>query len=99
MVSKDDVLNALRQIADPHMGISIVDMGLISDLETDDEGTVSFTLTPTNPGCMSVIHMAGGAKHVVAELEGVKKVNVTVKGHMMEEDINKILSDEPLEKQ
>ena len=99
MVSKDDVLNTLKQVADTHMGISIVDMGLISDVEVDDEGVVSFILTPTNQGCMSVIHMAGGAKHVVAELEGVKKVNVTVKGHMMEEDINKILSDEPLEKQ
>ena len=64
MVSKDDVMNALKQIADPHMGISIVDMGLINDVEVSDEGVVSFTLTPTNPGCMSVIHMAGGAKHV-----------------------------------
>jgi len=98
MVSKDDVLNALKRVADPHMGISIVDMGLIQDVEVDGDGNVSFTLTPTNPGCMSVIHMAGGAKHVVAELDGVKKVKVTVKGHMMEDDINKILGDEPIEK-
>ena len=46
MVSKDDVLNALKRVADPHMGISIVDMGLIQDVEVDGDGNVSFTLTP-----------------------------------------------------
>lgn len=76
------------------MGVSIVDMGLINDVEVDEEGNVSFTLTPTNPGCMSVIGMAAGAKQAASEVEGVKSVKVTVKGHMMENDINEILSRE-----
>jgi metal-sulfur cluster biosynthetic enzyme len=94
MVSKEDVMNALKKVADPHMGISIVDMGLISDVEVDDEGNVSFTLTPTNPACMSVLGMAMHAKEVVKGVEGVKSVKVEVKGHMMEKEINEILSKE-----
>ncbi|MBP2172801.1 metal-sulfur cluster assembly factor [Methanococcus voltae] len=94
MVSKEDVLNAIKVVPDPHMGVSIVDMGLIKDVVVDDEGNVEFTLTPTNPGCMSVIHMAAGAKNAVLELDGVKTVKATVKGHMMEDDINKILNEE-----
>jgi metal-sulfur cluster biosynthetic enzyme len=92
MVSKDDVLNALKRVADPHMGISIVDMGLIKNVEIDEENKVSFDLVPTNPGCMSVMGMAMGAKEVVKEIEGVKDVKVIVKGHMMEDDINKIIN-------
>ncbi|AEH06226.1 metal-sulfur cluster assembly factor [Methanothermococcus okinawensis] len=92
MVSKDDVLNALKKVADPHMGVSIVDMGLIKNIEIDEENKVSFDLIPTNPGCMSVMGMAMDAKEAVKAIEGVKDVKVTVKGHLMEEDINKIIN-------
>ena len=93
MVTKEDVLNALKTVADPHMGISIVDMGLIRDVEVDDEGNVKFKLIPTNPYCMSVMAMAFQAKEAVKSLEGVKKVEVTVEGQVMEKDINEMLKD------
>ncbi len=92
MVSKEDVLNALKKVADPHMGMSVVDMGLIKNVEVDEDNNVSFELIPTNPACMSVMGMAMDAKEVVKELNGVKSVKVVVKGHMMEEDINEILN-------
>ncbi|WP_423792241.1 metal-sulfur cluster assembly factor [Methanocaldococcus indicus] len=94
MVSKDEVINALKKVADPHMGISIVDMGLVKDVEVDEEGNVSFKIIPTNPACMSILGMAMQAKDVVKSLDGVKKVEVKVEGHMLEEDINKILNEQ-----
>jgi len=92
MVTKDDVLNALKKVADPHMGISIVDMGLIKNIEIDEENNVSFELIPTNPACMSVMGMAMSSKDVVKKIKGVKDVKVTVKGHMMEEDLNNMIN-------
>lgn len=92
MVTKDDVLNALKKVADPHMGISIVDMGLIKNIEIDEENNVSFELIPTNPACMSVMGMAIGSKEAVKKIEGVKDVKVIVKGHMMEEELNNIIN-------
>ncbi|ABR55622.1 metal-sulfur cluster assembly factor [Methanococcus aeolicus] len=94
MVSKEDIIEALKKVADPHMGISIVEMGLVHNIEIDDEDNVSFEFMPTNPGCMSVMMMAADAKEVTKAVEGVKSVKVTVKGHMMEEDINEILNEE-----
>ncbi|ENN96374.1 hypothetical protein J422_02829 [Methanocaldococcus villosus KIN24-T80] len=93
MVSKEDVIKALRKVQDPHMGISIVDMGLVRDIEIDDNGNVKFIITPTNPACMSVLGMAMQAKKVVEELEGVKKVDVKVEGHFMEKEINEMLNE------
>ena len=69
MVSKDDVLNALKKVADPHMGISIVDMGLIKNVEIDEENNVSFDLIPTNPGCMSVMGMLWEQKKLLKRLK------------------------------
>ncbi|XRO74611.1 metal-sulfur cluster assembly factor [Methanocaldococcus sp. 28A] len=94
MVTKEDVIKALKTVADPHMGISIVDMGLIKDVDVDDEGNVKFKLIPTNPACMSVLGMAFQAKDAVKSLEGVKNVEVVVEGHIMEKEINEMLKED-----
>ncbi|ADG13980.1 metal-sulfur cluster assembly factor [Methanocaldococcus infernus] len=93
MVNKEKVLEALKKVSDPHMGLNIVDMGLVKDLEVDEEGNVKFKIIPTNPMCMSALHMAVQAKEEVKKLEGVKKVDVKIEGHVMEDELNKILND------
>ncbi|MCQ6254333.1 metal-sulfur cluster assembly factor [Methanocaldococcus sp.] len=94
MVTKEDVINALKTVADPHVGISIVDMGLVKDIEVDNEGNVKFKLIPTNPACMAILGMAFQAKDAVKSLKGVKNVEVIVEGHLMENEINKMLKEE-----
>jgi metal-sulfur cluster biosynthetic enzyme len=50
MVESKGILEALRAVQDPEMGISIVDLGLIYRAEeVDDAIEVEFTLT--YPGC------------------------------------------------
>ncbi len=90
MVNKEDILNALKKVADPHMGISIVDMGLIKDIQIDND-KVKVIITPTNPVCPSIINIAMQAKEVIKNVDGVKEVSVKVEGHIMEEEINKML--------
>jgi metal-sulfur cluster biosynthetic enzyme len=92
MISKENILDALKKVADPHMGISIVDMGLIRNVEIDENNNVSFDLVPTNPGCMSVMSMAIDAKETVKKVDGVNNVKVIIKGHILEEDLNKIIN-------
>lgn len=52
---KDRVREALTKVADPHMGINIVDMGLIENIEIikDNKTIAKVTIKPTNPACMS----------------------------------------------
>jgi metal-sulfur cluster biosynthetic enzyme len=50
MVESKDILEALRVVEDPEMGISVVDLGLIYRAEeVEDAIEVEFTLT--YPGC------------------------------------------------
>ena len=49
MVAEETVLENLKQIIDPEVGINIVDMGLIYGVDIKEE-TVGITMTLTSPG-------------------------------------------------
>lgn len=44
------VLDALRQVIDPELGVNVVDLGLIYGIEIT-EGDVRIVMTLTTPGC------------------------------------------------
>lgn len=69
---------ALRDVLDPEMGRSVVDLGLIYAIEAAPGGSVAITMTTTTRGCP----LAGFLKEAVAmaagAVEGVKDVRVTL---------------------
>ncbi|BDZ68202.1 metal-sulfur cluster assembly factor [Methanobacterium ferruginis] len=87
------VKEALSQVADPHMGISIVEMGLVSDIQIDEkEKTAKIVIKPTNPGCMSAANMAMQARVFAEKVEGIDKAEITIEGHMMADAINEMVN-------
>ncbi|MDD6285403.1 metal-sulfur cluster assembly factor [Candidatus Methanosphaera massiliense] len=92
---KQEIKDKLALIADPHMGISIVDMGLVRDIAIDEENKkVNITLSPTNPGCMSIANVAMASKIEIEKLEDVDKAEITVIDHMMADTINEMVNKE-----
>ena len=71
----DDVRKALRQVKDPEINLSVIDLGLVYDIEID-EGDVDVKMTLTSPGCPSGPEMLADVDRVVRALEGVTSVNV-----------------------
>ena len=52
MPGEHEILNALKAVYDPELGISIVDLGLVYGVNTvPDEGKVIVDMTLTSPGC------------------------------------------------
>jgi metal-sulfur cluster biosynthetic enzyme len=52
MTMKDEILEALKEVYDPEIGVNIVDLGLVYGLDWDEEkGHVHVDLTLTSPGC------------------------------------------------
>ena len=48
----DEVVEGLKEVQDPELGVNIVDLGLIYDLAWDDEATaLIISMTLTSAGC------------------------------------------------
>ena len=58
MVSKTDILESLKKVIDPEIGINIVDVGLIYRIDVqEDQVEVDFTLT--YPAVLSETRLPG----------------------------------------
>ncbi|HUV62050.1 MAG TPA: iron-sulfur cluster assembly protein [Thermoplasmata archaeon] len=92
MPTEDQVANVLKEIMDPHTGMSIYEMGLISNISVSDD-RVGLTFRPTSAFCPLGIHFAMNIKRRLAALDGVKKVDLVVVGHIHEDMINREVSE------
>lgn len=75
MVTEDQVREALKQVEDPEVGLNIVDLGLVYDIDVDGND-VHIRMTLTSPGCPVGPQLLNGSRMVVQELEGVENVEV-----------------------
>lgn len=69
------VLDALRQVLDPEIGMNIVDLGLIYDVKIAGSG-VRVAMTLTTAGCPMSESIRGGAELALLNLEGVTAAHV-----------------------
>lgn len=68
----------LREIEDPELRMSIVDLGLIYHVEIDDDGLVTIDLTLTTPACPIGPMLQGQAYHMLTQMDGVEDVEVNL---------------------
>ena len=87
----NDIKDAITPITDPHMGISIVEMGIVQNITVDGD-QAEITLKPTNTGCMSITRIAADAKIRAEKVEGVEKAIIIVEGHAMADSINEMIN-------
>jgi metal-sulfur cluster biosynthetic enzyme len=71
------VLETLRQVIDPELGVNIVDLGLIYRYAYAN-GKLTVTMTLTTPGCPMHGSIAEGVKNILLTLDGVTDVEVEV---------------------
>ncbi|HSM58408.1 MAG TPA: metal-sulfur cluster assembly factor [Candidatus Sulfomarinibacteraceae bacterium] len=48
---EDEIMEALREVIDPEIGLNVVELGLIRNLEIDEEGNTHITMIMTTPFC------------------------------------------------
>jgi metal-sulfur cluster biosynthetic enzyme len=72
----ETIRRALRQVKDPEINLSVIDLGLIYDIGVSAQGVVDIKMTLTSPGCPSGPEMLADVERVVRALDGVNEVNV-----------------------
>ena len=73
----DQVLDALRTVKDPELGLNIVDLGLIYGVD-EDAGAVTVTMTLTSPACPAGGQIMEGAKTAAESVPGVSSAVVNL---------------------
>ena len=73
MPSKEEVVEALRQVEDPELGMDIVELGLFYDAEIDGPDVkVQYTLT--SMGCPAGPMIQEDIERAIKEIPGVEAV-------------------------
>ncbi|NOZ50629.1 MAG: metal-sulfur cluster assembly factor [Chloroflexi bacterium] len=47
----DDIREAIKAVKDPELNLDIVNLGMIYDIQINDDNTVDIDMTLTSPGC------------------------------------------------
>ena len=76
ILTKDQIINVLKPVHDPEIGIGIIDLGLVYDVNLEPEGKVQVKMTLTTPACPYGDILIAQAHRAVAELEGIKEVEI-----------------------
>jgi metal-sulfur cluster biosynthetic enzyme len=75
MVSREDVLLALHDVEDPELGMDIVELGLVIDVEVAGP-KVKILHTLTSMGCPAGPMIQEDMHRAASELEGVDDVEI-----------------------
>lgn len=65
----------LKAVVDPELGLNIVDLGLVYDVDVED-GHALVTMTLTSPGCPAGGMIMSGAQEAARSTEGIEDAEV-----------------------
>ncbi|HEY2542003.1 MAG TPA: metal-sulfur cluster assembly factor [Gaiellaceae bacterium] len=75
MPTKEEVFEVLRQVEDPELGMDVVDLGLVYDVEVEGP-KVKVLYSLTSMGCPAGPLIAGDMERAAREVEGVEDVEL-----------------------
>ena len=73
---ESDIVVELRTVFDPEVPVKVYDLGLIYDVDVQDDGKVDITMTLTAPNCPVADDVVQEVKTAVGSVEGVTGVEV-----------------------
>jgi len=77
-ITKEDVIKVLSEVIDPEIGIDIVSLGLVYDIDIDEQNNIHVNMTMTVPGCPLAGLMLEDARTRLKALPNVGEVSVNL---------------------
>lgn len=81
MIPEEDILDCLRMVPDPELGLNIVDLGMVEQIDQRD-GHLRVQLVLTSPGCPLSGSIAEAVEVTLRSLPGVETVLVEFPPHV-----------------
>jgi FeS assembly SUF system protein len=76
LVLEEEIVKMLKTVYDPEIPVNIYDLGLIYEVEADDDKNVLITMTLTAPACPAADFIIEDVRMKIESIEGVKNVKV-----------------------
>lgn len=70
------VMAALETVIDPELGIDLVNLGLIYNVEVDNEGVCAIDMTLTTMGCPLADVIVTDVRNAVLKVDGISDVMI-----------------------
>ena len=78
IASMDDIIEAIKTVFDPEIPINVYDLGLIYNINQQNNGDLFIDMTLTAPGCPVAGVLPQQVADAAASVSGVGKVETTV---------------------
>ena len=75
---RDRVVEVLQTVYDPEIPVNIYEMGLVYEVDVDDESNVHILMTLTSPMCPVAESLPPEVEEKVGAIDGVAKATVEV---------------------
>ncbi len=75
---KNDIIAAIKTVYDPEIPVDIYELGLIYELEVEDDGLARVRMTLTSPACPVAESLPMQVQERIASVEGVRDVDLQV---------------------
>ncbi len=76
--TEEEILRMLKTVFDPEIPVNIYDLGLIYNIDLNEEGVCKIDMTLTAPSCPAGDFLVEDIKQKVGSVEGVKDVQVKI---------------------
>jgi FeS assembly SUF system protein len=75
---EQDLVKVLKNIYDPEIPVNIYDLGLIYEINVDNEANVDITMTLTAPNCPMADELVANVGKGIKDVPDVKTVNINL---------------------
>ena len=72
----DLIINNLKEVYDPEIPVNVYDLGLIYNVDVDENNNANIVMTLTAPGCPVVDVLVDDITQAAQSVEGIESVNV-----------------------
>ena len=73
---EEKIVKMLRTVYDPEIPVNVYDLGLIYNVEVDDEKNVKIEMTLTAPNCPAADFIVEDVRMKIESIEDVKSVDI-----------------------
>ncbi|MGE4586301.1 MAG: iron-sulfur cluster assembly protein [Mangrovibacterium sp.] len=72
----DKIIDKLKEVYDPEIPVNIYDLGLVYNVDVDEQGKACIVMTLTAPGCPVADMLVEDTRQAAFAVDGVEEVEV-----------------------